>query len=408
MLLGILVIALVTRALDFGIAIAAQQIIPYLGFFPYTNILELTGLPRFLYSFANFDGVHYMVIASQGYQQHEQAFFPLYPILVNLASHLFTGVNSKYFFGGLLVSQVCFVGACLLFMRFLKQYLPDLHKAWWVLVFLLAYPTSFYFGIVYTESLFFLLFAAALVFLQKKQYGPLIIVVYLAALTRLIGLFLIIPIGTMIFVEIFHDMYGKKKELSVNALWLALLRTVKTIATTPILLLAVLAPVLGFGTYSLYLWVTYGDPLLFFNVQPVFGANRSTELIILPQVLYRYIKIFITAAWNYQYFVAVLEFSMYLMVMSFLLWDAWHIWKNKWQKEIGIRLGLNIFSFVNMVLPTLTGTLSSTPRYGLFSLSIFLILAQIQSKWIKIAIAIVFGLAHIALFALFIQGYFIS
>src|SRR3989338_7634876 len=31
---------------------------------------------------ANFDGVHYLSIAERGYVQYEQAFFPLYPVLV--------------------------------------------------------------------------------------------------------------------------------------------------------------------------------------------------------------------------------------------------------------------------------------------------------------------------------------
>lgn len=408
MIISVILTAIVVRAIDFIISFAAQTAIPYLGFFPYTNILELTGLPRFLYSFANFDGVHYMIIARQGYQENEQAYFPLYPILINAASNLFSGVNSRHFFAGLFVSHVSFLGACVLFMQFLKSYFPKGKTAWWVLAFLCVYPTSFYFGAVYTESLFFLLLAGTLLFLQKKQYGLLIIFAYLAALTRLIGLFLVIPIFIQVFVQVFHEMQGKKKELSVESIWLAFLQTLKTVITSPLLLLALLAPALGFATYSLYLFVTYGDPLLFFNVQPSFGANRSTQLIILPQVLFRYIKIFITAAWNYQYFVAVVEFVMYLLVMGFLLWDTWYIWLNKWKNDIGIRLGLNLFSFVNMVLPTLTGTLSSTPRYGLFSLSMFLILAQIQNKWIKAAIALIFALAHIALFALFIQGYFVS
>jgi len=40
----------------------------------------------------------------------------------------------------------------------------------WVLFFILTFPTSFFFGAVYTEGLFFLLFALTLYFLKKENY----------------------------------------------------------------------------------------------------------------------------------------------------------------------------------------------------------------------------------------------
>jgi len=40
----------------------------------------------------------------------------------------------------------------------------------WLLFFILTFPTSFFFGAVYTEGLFFLLFALTLYFLKKENY----------------------------------------------------------------------------------------------------------------------------------------------------------------------------------------------------------------------------------------------
>jgi len=39
-----------------------------------------------------------------------------------------------------------------------------------LLFFILTFPTSFFFGAVYTEGLFFLLFALTLYFLKKENY----------------------------------------------------------------------------------------------------------------------------------------------------------------------------------------------------------------------------------------------
>src|SRR3990167_11451176 len=77
------------RSADFLISFLSSYIIPYLGFFPYGEILKGYNIPQFLSSLANFDGVHYLLIARQGYVQYEQAFFPLYPLFIRFLSPLF-------------------------------------------------------------------------------------------------------------------------------------------------------------------------------------------------------------------------------------------------------------------------------------------------------------------------------
>src|SRR3989338_1304620 len=63
--------------------------------FPYSDIwLIPSGLPSWIWSFANFDGVHYLTIASQGYwAQFTQVFFPFYPVILSLFSNLLFFIN---------------------------------------------------------------------------------------------------------------------------------------------------------------------------------------------------------------------------------------------------------------------------------------------------------------------------
>jgi len=51
--------------------------------FPYVDrVLEITNLPSWIWGFGNFDGVHYLRIAQNGYtSDYSQAFFPLFPLL---------------------------------------------------------------------------------------------------------------------------------------------------------------------------------------------------------------------------------------------------------------------------------------------------------------------------------------
>lgn len=376
------------RVSDFITATLAPNFIKYLGFFPYAERLVDYHLPKFLSSLANFDGMHYVKISQYNYSQYEQAYFPLYPYLIKLITPLF-GANPLL--AGIFLSGLAFF----LGLYFFAKLLPLIgHKAqntkhktscaFWTIVFLLTFPTSFFFSAVYTEGIFFFFVVVALYFLHKKYFLLASLFAAAASATRLAGIFLIIPF----FLKIWS--FNKSKVYSLKS---------------KILLLV--APFLGLASYCLYLFQTKGDPFLFFHVQPVFGANRSTNLIMLPQVLYRYIKIFLTAQHNFQYFVSVFEFVIFSLVFTVLVIDLIILVRNGRDRSLQ-RLGLNLFSLANLIVPTLTGTLSSVPRYALLSLSFFIFLAQIKNNYLKTIIAILFMIIHVVVLGYFTQGYFVS
>lgn len=376
------------RLVDLSISYIATQFVPYLGFFPYKEILTEYGLPDFLASFANFDGAQYLTLVREGYNTYTQAYFPLYFLVVRIISYLLPTPNAPRphndLLAALLVSNVFFLAGLHYFKNYLMLLLEKRGKAAaWGLVFLLVFPTSFFFGAVYTEGLFFFLCIGSLYHLHKKQYAPAALLAMLSSSARLMGIFLVIPF-------LFHLLSLRERE--------------KFHFERKYLL--VIFPFLGAGIYSIYLWASTGDPLFFFNAQPAFGANRSTSLVLLPQVYFRYAKIFLTAAPNFQYFVSLVECVFFTGVFGVLILDLKSILSKKAVDYE--RIGLSLFSFINLLLPTLTGTFSSIPRYGLFSISFFLYLAALHSRPLKWSLAIVFGLLHILLLSLFIQGYFIS
>ena len=379
----ILVYFLLWRGFDFVIIFFSQKIIPYLGFFPYANQLPLYHLPTWISALANFDGLHYLAIAKNGYGQYEQAFFPLYPLLIKLISPIF--LNNQLL-TGLIISNVCFFLGLILFYKYLNK--GVINHAPTTILFLLVFPTSFFFGAVYTEGLFFLLVVTTLYFLKKENYLFVFVFGFLTAATRIVGVFLIIPI-------VFHLLtkYQKSK-----------IKYQKYILNIKNLIL--IAPLLGLGAYCLYLYKTTGDPFFFFTSQPAFGASRSTHLITFFQVYWRYFKIFFTAAHDFKYFIAIIEFSFFSFVLFILVLDLFKNLKLK-IKNFDL-LGLNLFSLVNLILPTLTGTFLSLPRFSLLSLSFFIYLAQIKNNFIKYLLVGIFLIFHIILLGYFTQGYFIS
>lgn len=380
---------LMWRGFDFLIIFFSQKIIPYLGFFPYGDQLLNFDLPSWIYALANFDGLHYLSIARNGYAQYEQAFFPLYPILINFFSPFF---SNNQLITGLIISNISFLLGLIILYKYLKLIFPkDRGSNMLTVIALLLFPTSFFFGAVYTEGLFFLFLITTLYFLKKNNYLFAGLFAFFASLTRLVGVFLIIPI-------IFHFFSQNKKTIIHH-------------------LLSIASPLIGLGIYCLYLYQTTGDPLFFVTSQPIFGANRSSNLILLPQVYWRYFKIFITAAHDPRFYVSVVEFLIFNFVFIVLILDLLKnlgIMNLKFNRNLKFKisnfnlLGLNLFSLANLILPTLTGTFSSIPRYSLFSLSFFIYVVQIKNNFVKYLILFTFLFLHVLLLGYFTQGYFIS
>lgn len=326
--------------------------------FPYYDTDLAPFYSRFWATLAHFDGVHYLRVATHGYVDWgSQAFFPLYPLLISL----FTKIVGDPLYSGVIISLVSLILAIIA----LRRLFPTRPK---LFLLVLSFPTAFFFFTLYTESLFFALSLWFFVALQEKRYWFAAILAGLSSSTRLVGAFLAISLLIELWrhpLSIIHKTF------------------------------LILVSFSGLLTYMYYLFHTTGDPLLFFHIQPLFGAGRSGgELILLPQVIYRYLKIFVTI--NYQTFLfwrALLEFSLFSWATSTLVL--------KFKK-----LPLPIISYLilSLLLPTLTGTLSSLPRYILV-LTPWLIPESRPGIWVYLLICL--PLAIICLFQ-FARGIFIS
>jgi len=373
----VFVLFLIWRIVDVFVAFVAPRLIPYLGFFAYQKDLASYHLPKIISSLANFDGLYYLRIAQRGYQQYEQVFFPFYPFLVRIFSPVFI---NNYLMSGLFISNLSFLLGLIIFYKYLLLTMkPFSHLA---IIFFLLFPTSFFFGVAYTEGLFFLLIILSLYFLKKNRLFFAGFCGFLAALTRVQGVLLIIPFC----LEAVRILKNKRKFWSIS--------------------LVSITPVLGLLTYMRYLLKTTGDQFYFFHSQTVFGPSRSTKIILLPQVFYRYLKIFLTSQHNFQYFISAFEFITFSFALIILILDFIENFKLK-IKNFSL-IGLNLFSLANILLPTFTGSFMSIPRFALLSLSFFVFLGRIKNRLTTLSLLVLFLIFHIVLLGFFIQGYFVS
>ena len=348
-------------------------------YFLLKETLGTYGLGENLGFLGSHDGVHYLSIAKHGYNMYEQAFFPLFPISISFLGYVSWG---HYLPLAILVNISCTlisISQLRLLTRFIfteKEKQIEQRTFYWFLFF----PTSFFYFVAYNESIYWLCSLIFLNALISKKPVLAMISGFLAASTRLVGVFLIIPSLYFYFSQ--NRSYKKT-------------------------LLVMIGPILGLLSYMTYLWKTVGDPLFFLNAQPAFGANRSTQIILLPQVIYRYLKIFLTANHDFVFWIAVLEI-LSLSVSFLCFWQCLKVWKDQKKSDSKIMLLLIIvFALASTLLPTLTGTLSSMPRYIITAPTIFWGLALLKG-WRSDIFLVLSLIMQFCLFALFSSGYFIS
>jgi len=365
----LLSLILILRGLTLVVAYFAQKFLPFKFSFPYAEIVLFPYGSPLLWSFGNFDGVHYLLLSEKGYVFGlTQAFFPFYPLLIRWLALI---IHNRILVG-LLISHFSLVGALILLFKLVKlDFSSTVAKK--TILSLIFFPTAFFFLSIYTESLFLFLLLGSFYLIRQKKFWLAGVVGAIASATRLVGIFLVIAF--------------------LYEWWLTSKRRISQ-------LVASLLPTGGLLIYMNYLGIKFGDPLMFAHVQAEFGAGRSSErLILLYQVFWRYLKmIFTVDRSNPIYFTVWLEFLSAFIFLLLLAW-AWHK---------GERKSYLLFAILAYLLPTLTGTFSSMPRYVLVLFPAFIMLGRIKSAfWYSLWLLISASLLIIST-ALFTRGYWIS
>jgi Gpi18-like mannosyltransferase len=394
---------LVWRTALFLLSMTAGLFLKYEPTFPYAeSILANRGLPQWLYSWGNFDGVHYLTIIEKGYFGTGliQAFFPLYPQVVQVL-YWVTKIDSLIL--ALLLSNL----AALAFFQILFHFVKDQynqHTAISTLLVFSLFPTSFFLGAAYTESLFLSLVLGSYWAATKKKWLIAGLLAAGASATRIVGV-LMVP---ALLIELWQQQLPVNK---TTFTWTVsyFFKTIKKWTNPQLLLklpkqalnmLWILLGSSGLLWYMTYLNYKFHDPLFFFHVQSEFGGGRQEELVFLPQVIWRYFKILATfRPIGLEYFALVQEFVITGLAVLALLWSLKRV-----------RPGLVFFALAAILVPTLTGTFSSMPRYVLVAIPGFLMIANslpAKNKYFLGYLGVSISLLIINTL-LFIQGHWVA
>lgn len=355
------------RLIIFAPLIIGAYLIPINSISPVSYVFryiesDLSFNSIFLYSWANFDGIHYLNIVQFGYT-NQARFFPLFPLILKITAASL-GIS-------IILVTIIFFLAIYFFKKLIALDFSN-QIATKSSIYLLLFPTSFFFVSIYSEGLFLLLTILSFYFARRRKWFLSVICAMFLITTRFVGI--------AILPALLYEFRGSLSQYKKSALFL-------------------LVP-LGILTYSVFNYYKWHNFLYFIKAQGELGNNRIvTEIILFPQTVFRYFKILTTVSINsHNWAIALLEFASFLFA-AFLLYFAW---KKK------IRTSYLIFALINFVIIISTGTFSGLPRYVLTIFPIFIAFALVENKALKLAYLIISPILLFVLLMLFSRGYFVA
>lgn len=205
---------------------------------------------RLITVWAHWDGFKYLSIAGQGYTAPDlAAFYPLYPFLIRLITTILFGGQVNFItlsLSGVFLSLLfSLVGVVWLRKLVLLDYSPEIAQR--TILYILLFPTAFFFQAVYTESLFLALTVGAFLFARRKRWGLALLLTALAVLTKNQGLF----VALALLAEYFKQRDWKFNKIDRQILYFGLPLTAE----------------LGWLALN---WLAYGSPLAFLAVNQTY------------------------------------------------------------------------------------------------------------------------------------------
>lgn len=311
---------------------------------------------------AQWDSFWYTDIAENGYsfkgwgELSNIVFFPVYPLLLKIVSTVMLG---NVVLAGWMVSAAFLLLALYYLFRLVKEFHPELDP-YLPIVFLLIFPTAFFFNAVYTESTFLFFSVVTFYYALKKNFLAAGVFGLCAALTRVTGVLLFTPV-----------LFEFAKDRNFDA------RRIFNVQVLPIFLIPV-----GLISFFLYHYLKFGNFLLFFKVESWWGRTFTVN----------------ESHFSLSSNPAIANLLLDVMFVAIGVVSIYYMFKR-------LRTSYALYTIATMIVALGTGTLMSIGRYISVLFPIYLFAASIKNKyvqqcWILVSILLL-GLYTI----LFVNGY---
>jgi hypothetical protein len=340
--------------------------------------------PTLLSHFSAYDGSYYLTLCKNGYQGGAQtsAFYPLWPLTIKLTSFLCGG---NYLVVGLILANILSILAWVLFYSIVEKRWGN-GTAKGAVVFLIAFPGSFFYQFLYSESLFFLLIMGLWWGLENKRYGLAFIFAYLLPLSRPIGVFCFLPIlwhvltvCPPIWLErrprlfalltrspVVPEGQGEDTQKSQGTPLLKSKDTLKSFRWW-----LVLTPFFGWLFYFTLMFIWTNNPLDGFAAQRFWGVHSISNLWNVPKFFHAW---FSPKTWH-GYDGSFLDETLFTLVVC----SVPILWK--------LDKSLLAWLYVLAILPAMSGMFVSSTRYSSVAFPIFIAISfffkPASRRWCK-------------------------
>lgn len=222
----------------------------------------------------------YVGIAERGYEQmpfnadvqRNWAFFPLFPLLLRLASY----VTGEFVLTGMALSHICLLLALFFLHRLSLLFGLSANDADRAVMYLALFPTSYFFSIPLPEALFLMLSVASFYFAKSERWWIAGLFGALASATRTTGV-LLLPALAVLYWEMYRPLH--LKDLRKDSLGLLLVPT-------------------GLLSFMIYLQVITGNALAFKDAMAAWG--RKAGFFFSPLFDYLAHPAVIAAHWDFR------------------------------------------------------------------------------------------------------------
>ncbi|MBI2017464.1 glycosyltransferase family 39 protein [Candidatus Daviesbacteria bacterium] len=302
------------------------------------------------------DAGHYLTIATSGYQFPQQAFFPLWPLLIKLATLM--GFSSQWA-SYLLTLILSFCNFVLLYLLAVK--LVGKTKALWAIIIFSCYPATVFLHAGYSENLFLFFTLFSFFLLENKRYWLSAIVGGLSTATRMVGIATSLSFW---FIKIF---FGKRLLMSFMG-------------------------ISGLLLYMVYLYFNYGDFWFFIKGQQAWceAAGRCQFTFpLVPLLSYAHLMLigWVKPSLSHLF----IDWISAVIFLAFLpmVWNS-------------LPKHYFIYSLVTLIMPLLSGTTISMTRMTLIVFPFFLVLPHfLKRKWLMFVVSLMLLLLELRFVALF-------
>lgn len=374
--LRIVVFALAVRLLSAGVAWIANLTFPPAQ----PSTVTMFGRPSAFWDpFTRYDAGWYYQVARYGYlfvpggpsagvgKAGKIAYFPVYPLLMRAAARPFADRAAAYYLAGIAVSWVAFALALVALFHVARLDLDD-RGAMWTVYLTAVFPFSFFFGVVYTESVFLLFTLLTFLAFRTRRWALGAICGAVTTATRVNGILMVPALA-----------------------WIAWRR-----AQSPRERLIALAAAgltgAGLAAYSTYVYSISGNPFEWAVSISRWGYHPGGSPWLAPITLvqrlathpYRYLTTDPMAPYDTLYGVTGIVF----LVATPIVW-----WR------LGMAYG--VFMALNLWLPLSSGVFEGVGRYCSVLFPFFVWLGSFRSRALLAGLLVGFALLYVASLACF-------